>query len=175
MTRTGPQRSTGEGLLSRPFSIIVIVLFAASFAMLRYSQATQLCDLASQSGATAQPEWGHSAPRCPAERSGISPGLAAAAVSVLGGATLLGRLATGWLLDPYFAPRLAVCLLAVAAIGTYLLAVAHSGSISYLGAAFIGFGMGGEADVTPYLLSRYFGLSSSSTLYGFSWTAYALA
>jgi MFS family permease len=35
--------------------------------------------------------------------------------------------------------------------------------------------MGGEGDVTPYLLSRYFGLKSFSTLYGFTWTAYAIA
>ena len=42
-------------------------------------------------------------------------------------------------------------------------------------AALIGVGMGGEADVTPYLLSRYFGLRAFSTLYGFTWTAYAIA
>jgi MFS family permease len=35
--------------------------------------------------------------------------------------------------------------------------------------------MGGEADVTPYLITRYFGLRSFSTLYGFTWTAYAIA
>jgi MFS family permease len=35
--------------------------------------------------------------------------------------------------------------------------------------------MGGEADVTPYLLSRYFGLRSFAMLYGFTWTAYAVA
>jgi cyanate permease len=35
--------------------------------------------------------------------------------------------------------------------------------------------MGAEADITPYLLTRYFGLRSFSTLYGFSWTAYAVA
>jgi MFS family permease len=35
--------------------------------------------------------------------------------------------------------------------------------------------MGAEADITPYLLSRYFGLGSFSTLYGFSWTVYAIA
>jgi len=39
----------------------------------------------------------------------------------------------------------------------------------------IGVGMGGEADIIPYLLSKYFGLRSFSTLYGFTWTAYALA
>jgi hypothetical protein len=30
-----------------------------------------------------------------------------------------------------------------------------------------------QGDVTPYLLSRYFGLRSFSTLYGLTWTAYA--
>jgi MFS family permease len=35
--------------------------------------------------------------------------------------------------------------------------------------------MGAEADLTPYLLTRYFGLKAFSTLYGFSWTAYAVA
>ena len=39
----------------------------------------------------------------------------------------------------------------------------------------IGFGMGGESDVTPYLLSRYFGLRSLSTLYGFTWIATGVA
>lgn len=42
-------------------------------------------------------------------------------------------------------------------------------------AALIGLGMGGEADVTPYLLSRYFGLRSFSVLYGLTWTFYAVA
>ena len=35
----------------------------------------------------------------------------------------------------------------------------------------IGFGMGGELDVTPFLLSRYFGLRSLSALYGVAWMA----
>ena len=44
-----------------------------------------------------------------------------------------------------------------------------------LAAVLIGFGMGGEADVIPYMLSRYFGLRSFATLYGLTWTAYACA
>jgi hypothetical protein len=35
--------------------------------------------------------------------------------------------------------------------------------------------VGSEADITPYLLTRYFGLRSFSTLYGLTWTAYAIA
>jgi len=42
-------------------------------------------------------------------------------------------------------------------------------------AVLIGLGMGGEADVTPYLISRYFGLKSFSMLYGVTWTFYAVA
>jgi hypothetical protein len=39
------------------------------------------------------------------------------------------------------------------------------------GAALLGFGAGGESDVAPYLLSRYFGLRSLGTLFGVIWTA----
>jgi MFS family permease len=38
----------------------------------------------------------------------------------------------------------------------------------------IGFRMGSEGDVTPYLLSRYFGLKYLSTLYALTWTAFAV-
>lgn len=100
---------------------------------------------------------------------------AALAVSILGGATLAGRLFTGWLLDRVFAPYVGIALLVTAAAGTYLLAIAHSAIAGFVAAALIGIGMGGEADVTPYLISRYFGLKSFSTLYGVSWTAYEIA
>jgi cyanate permease len=42
-------------------------------------------------------------------------------------------------------------------------------------AVLIGLGVGAEANFTPYLLTRYFGLRAFSTLYGFTWTAYAIA
>jgi MFS family permease len=44
-----------------------------------------------------------------------------------------------------------------------------------LEAALIGVGAGGEAAITPYLLTRYFGLRAFSTLYGLTWTFYAAA
>lgn len=145
--------SISSGVSSWAFWIIVVVLFIASL---------------SQNGAIS-----HLAALL--TDRGISSGSAALAVSTLGGATLVGRLATGWLLDRYFAPRVSFCLLALAAFGTYLLAGAHSIFVGCASAALIGLGMGGEADVTPYLISRYFGLRSFSTLYGLTWTAYALA
>jgi MFS family permease len=44
-----------------------------------------------------------------------------------------------------------------------------------MAAALIGVGAGGEADVTPFLLTRYYGLRAFSTLYGITWTFYAIA
>jgi predicted MFS family arabinose efflux permease len=145
--------STTEALRSRPFWAILAVLF--------------LCSI-SQNGAIAHLS------SLLTDR-GISPERAALAASVLGGATLLGRLFTGWLLDRHFAPRVAFSILTVAALGTFVLSGARSVGTGIFGATCIGIGMGGEADITPYLLSRYFGLRSFSKLYGLSWTAYAIA
>jgi MFS family permease len=106
---------------------------------------------------------------------GLPPSRAAIAVSALGGASLAGRLLTGWLLDRYAARPVSFVMLAIAATGTLLLAVAGSFAAGVVAAALIGFGTGGEFDVVPYLLSRYFGLRSLSTLYGLNWTAWGVA
>jgi len=106
---------------------------------------------------------------------GLPATQAAIALSAMGLASLAGRLATGWLLDRFFAAYVSTCLLVAAAIGAFLLAGAQSLAVGILAAALIGFGSGGELDVTPYLLSRYFGLRSISTLYGFAWTALGVA
>jgi MFS family permease len=66
-------------------------------------------------------------------------------------------------------------LLTIAALGAFLLSGAQSFAMGALAAMCIGFGMGGESDVTPYLFSRYFGLRSLSTLYGVTWVATGLA
>jgi MFS family permease len=82
---------------------------------------------------------------------------------------------TGLLLDRYFGPKVSFVLLIAVAAGIFLLANASGRGTALLAAALIGLGLGGEADVTPYLLTRYFGLRMFSTLYGLTWTAYAIA
>jgi predicted MFS family arabinose efflux permease len=151
LTREGV--TVREGLQSHVFWILVIVLFCSSIA---------------QNGAIA-----HIAALL--TDRGVSAQGGALAISAMGGASLFGRLAAGSLLDRFFAGRVAFGLLAIAALGTFLLAGAESLSTGIVAAALIGVGMGGEADVTPYLLARYFGLRSFSMLYGFTWTAYAVA
>lgn len=148
-----PGASLRQGLRSRAFWIMVVVLFLGSIS--QNGALTHLSALLTDRG--------------------ISPESAAIALSSMGAASLLGRLVTGWLLDRFFAPRVAFCLLTLAAAGVFLLATAHSLFMGSLAAALIGLGMGGEADVTPYLLARYFGLRSFATLYGLTWTAYAIA
>ncbi len=145
--------TVGEGLRSRFFWIVAAVLFCGSIS--QNGAITHMSALLTDRG--------------------VSSGGAAVATSAIGGAALIGRWITGWLLDRFFAPRVATILLLVAALGVVLLAVANSAAIGFLGASLIGFGMGGEADVTPWLLARYFGLRSFATLYALTWTVYAIA
>ncbi len=145
--------SVGGALRSRMFWIIVTVLFCSSVS--QNGAITHLSALLTDRG--------------------VSSAGGAIAISALGAASLIGRLATGLLLDRFFAPRVSFALLAAAAFGTFLLSGAHSVAVGAIAAALIGLGMGGEADIIPYLLTRYFGLRSFSMLYGFTWTAYAIA
>lgn len=142
-----------EALRSRVFWIIVVTLFLASISSngALTHMAAMLTD------------------------RGVSAGGAALAAAALGAASLTGRLLTGWMLDRFHGPRIAMMLLALMTGGVVLLSQAHTLTAGIVAAVFIGLGMGGEADVTPYLLSRYFGLRSLSALYGLTWTFYAVA
>jgi MFS family permease len=106
---------------------------------------------------------------------GLAPRESALALSAMGSAAFVGRLSTGWMLDRFFAARVSFGLLLATAAGVALLSSANTFGVAVLGAFLVGFGMGGEADVTPFLLSRYFGLRSFSTLYGLSYAAVGLA
>ncbi len=63
-------------------------------------------------------------------------------------------------------------LFTVTAAGVFFLSISST-PCAFLSSAIIGFAAGGESDITPYLLSRYFSLQSFSTLYGLAWTAFA--
>ena len=141
------------GLSSRIFWTIVVVFFASSIAL--NGALVHLSALLTDRG--------------------VPDARAALAISMMGGASLVGRLTTGWLLDRFSGGGVSCVLLVLAATGTWLLTSADSFATGAFAAALIGFGMGGELDVTPYLLSRYFGLRAFSTLYGFAFASSALA
>ena len=105
---------------------------------------------------------------------GVTLGAAALALSVRGGAGILGRLGTGYLIDRFPAQRMQTFILLLSAAGTLVLAFAGTSPVALLGAAMLGAGLGSEADIAPYLLARYFGRKNFSVLYGLTWTAYAI-
>jgi len=142
-----------QGLRSYAFWIIVVVLLVGSISM--NGAITQLSALLTDRG--------------------ISPSGAALCASVLGGSSLIGRIGVGWLLDRFFGARVAFVLTLMSATGIFLLARANAFPTGCIAAALIGVGAGGEAAITPYLLTRYFGLRAFSTLYGLTWTFYAAA
>jgi MFS family permease len=103
------------------------------------------------------------------------PALAAAVLSLAGFATLLSKLSTGYLLDRFFAGRVAAALLAACAAGFLCVLYGSAVWLAFAAALLVGLGMGAESDATPYLLTRYFGLNRFSELYGYTWTVYAIA
>jgi len=105
---------------------------------------------------------------------GITVQAAALALSVRGGAGIIGRLFTGALIDRFPAQRIQTIILVISAAGTVLLAFSGTSAMALVGAALLGIGLGSEADVAPYLLARYFGRKHFSVLYGLTWTAYAI-
>jgi MFS family permease len=105
---------------------------------------------------------------------GISAQSAAFALSIMGATGILGRLTTGLLLDRYFAPYIAALMLGVAGLGIFMLTNSATTLVALTGTALMGYGLGSEADVVPYLIARYFGRKHFAALYGLTWTAYAV-
>jgi len=105
---------------------------------------------------------------------GVSPQNAASATSLLGGALLLGRGGTGYLLDRFFAAAVAVCFFCGAALGFILLWSGVTGSWVFAAAFLVGLGLGAEGDIIAYLVSRYFGLRAFGEIYGYAFAAFTL-
>ncbi|PYU06739.1 MAG: MFS transporter [Acidobacteria bacterium] len=106
---------------------------------------------------------------------GVSAQGAAMASSIGGIALLIGRVGTGYLLDRFFAPRLAVFFFCGASVGIGLLMFGAGGKAALVAAFLVGLGMGAEGDIIAYSLSRYFGLKAFGTAYGYAFGAFVLA
>jgi hypothetical protein len=88
---------------------------------------------------------------------------------------LLARVGTGYLLDKFFAAKLAAFFFCGAATRIILLMFGAAGKI-VLGAAFlIGMGMGAEGDMFAYSVSRYFGLKAFGAAYGYAFGSFVIA
>jgi MFS family permease len=105
---------------------------------------------------------------------GIKAQTAALGSSLIGVAVLVGRVGIGYLLDCTFAPRLAALSFAGTAVGIGLLGFGST-TMAFAGAFLVGFGLGAEVDLIPYLTGRYFGLRAFGKIYSSAFAAFAVA
>ncbi len=105
---------------------------------------------------------------------GIDAKTAATVLSVVGGALVVGRLSAGWLMDHYFAPRVAIGFLAGPIVAIALLAAGVTGVWAFVAGILTGLAVGAEMDVTTYLASRYFGVRNFSAIFAFFYAAFTL-
>ncbi len=98
---------------------------------------------------------------------GIAPERAVSVFAVIGPSLIVGRLLCGYLLDRFFAPRVAVAFIIMPAIGVLTLLASSDPKLIALGAVLVGLGLGAEVDLIGYLQSRYFGLRAFGQVYGY--------
>ncbi|MBP0590405.1 MFS transporter [Paraburkholderia sp. LEh10] len=107
--------------------------------------------------------------------SGVSSQKSAFAMSVMGGAMILGRIALARFLDHVFATLLtAAIFLAPALAFVSLLSPLPVAVSSFLAAALLGIGLGAEVDALGYISSRIFGVAHLGRIFGFLMIAFTV-
>jgi predicted MFS family arabinose efflux permease len=144
--------TVAAALRSGPFWILAFIIMLSAFS--ENGLVTNLAAILTEHGVAAQ--------------------TAALALSVRGGATIVGRLCIGFPIDRFSPQRIQTFVVLLSAVGALMFAFAHTSPVVLIGAAVLGVGLGSEADVVPYLLAHYFGRKHFSVLYGLTWTAYAV-
>lgn len=102
---------------------------------------------------------------------GMPAAQAALAASTVGITVVVARVAIGYLIDRFFAPRVALLFFLASAAGIGLLAVNPSGGTAFLAAILVGLSIGAEIDLLAYLTTRYFGLRNFGAVYGLMFAA----
>jgi predicted MFS family arabinose efflux permease len=99
---------------------------------------------------------------------GYTPAVATSVLSSAGAALIVGRLISGYCLDRFHGPYVATVFYLMAGSGIALIASGAGGlPMAFAGTVLCGMGLGAEGDLLGYFVSRYFGLRSFGTIYGF--------
>lgn len=105
--------------------------------------------------------------------AGLPPQRAATLAGLVGVSLIVGRIATGALIDRIFAPHVAAALFAVAALGCFALLWGGI-ALAPFAAIAMGLAMGAEVDLIGYLVARYFGLRAYGAIYGWQYSAFMI-
>ncbi|MGA8400646.1 MAG: MFS transporter [Stellaceae bacterium] len=97
---------------------------------------------------------------------GIAREVAVTALSGTGIALLAGRILSGWFLDRFWGPYVAIGFFVTPMIGLALLMSHATGAAPFFGAICLGIGIGAEIDLMAFFASRYFGLRNYAKIYG---------
>jgi MFS family permease len=106
---------------------------------------------------------------------GMSPAGSARIAGALGLAVMFGRLGTGYLLDRFSGPRVAVVVIVLAAGGCVLLTIADLPAwMVTLAAISVGLCSAAEADLVSYLTGRFLGMRAYGRIFGWQLSMYFL-
>ena len=96
---------------------------------------------------------------------GLSATKAGELMAVLGASVVIGRILTGFLLDRYFAPHVAILVFALSASGCLVLGYWQTKFVLW-GAITIGLVIGAEVDLVSFFSVKYFGVKNYGTIFG---------
>jgi predicted MFS family arabinose efflux permease len=102
---------------------------------------------------------------------GMSAASAAQVLSLLGMAAIVGHLLVGVCFDRFPAARVAAVMLALSGLGVAGIGVSGSRTALVLATMLMGAALGADTDLLPYLVSRYFSLTSYGEFLGYFFAA----
>jgi cyanate permease len=88
---------------------------------------------------------------------------------------IVGGMLSGYCLDRFFGPYVAIVCVAVAIIGIGLLGSGAGGAVPIAGTILCGFANGAEGNLLPYFVSRYFGLRSFGQIFGYLFAVFMIS
>ena len=104
---------------------------------------------------------------------GATSAEAASLIGLLGVASWFSRIGVGILLDRLHVRYIAAGVFLISALGISVFALGLQGHWIYLGAIFLGLGIGAETDLLTYTMSRYFPVASLGRALGAVWIFFA--
>lgn len=97
---------------------------------------------------------------------GVDTKLLALIVLVNALAAIPARLISGFLFDRYFAPRVAIVVFLIPAVGAGLMGAYPVLYVAVIGSFMLAVGQGAESDLIGFLVSRYFGVRHAGKIFG---------